>query len=80
MSQSSEVPPWERTGTTARQRLTELAERCEANGLAVLPTYYGPGMATTGGTMYPLPVTDLRALLDEVRPCRCCADNECQEG
>jgi hypothetical protein len=76
------LPPWERTGSTARQRLTELIEVSEANGAHIISGYYGHAMQSTGGTAYPVPLTDLRAVLDELaaaetRVCRCCTDNEC---
>jgi len=76
------LPPWERTGSSPRERLTELVEVSEANGARIISGYYGHGMQSTGGAAYPVPLDDLRAVLDELAAaetyvCRCCTDNEC---
>jgi hypothetical protein len=75
-------PPWERAGSTARERLTELVELCEVNKRPILSGEFGDGMETTDGAAYPLPVVDMRAVLDELaaaetRGCSCCVNNAC---
>lgn len=76
-------PPWERTGSTPRERLTELADLCVEKGRNVFTSVEGDRLKSTGGATYMLPVADVLAVLAELKAaeaheCRCCIDNVCK--
>jgi hypothetical protein len=76
-------PPWERTGSTPRERLTELATLCVEKRRNVFTSVEGDRLKSTGGATYMVPVADVLALLAdleaaEARECWCCIDNVCE--